>query len=176
MDYSFAMRLFSPSLISIFLITLLVHSAPADPIELGVLDRAGEGRISINVSSTDATLRTIADRAFSLHGGFIVANATDAVFRVTLERASNSSVQLSVGSGKPYVEQLSRTVSGADLQNAVLRACDLVVEATLQSKGFFAGKIAFVGKQRGVSELYTSDLLFNSVRPLTRDGSLLTGP
>jgi TolB protein len=51
-----------------------------------------------------------------------------------------------------------------------------VVEATLQSKGFFAGRLAFVCKKRGVSELYTSDLLFTRVSPLTADRSLITGP
>jgi TolB protein len=150
--------------------------ASANPIELDPLDRMNEGRLSISVESGDASIRTLATRAFSLHGGYVVSNPSDSVFKIKLERAGNASVNLSVGSGKPFVEQLNRTINGADLQNAVLRACDLVVEATLRSKGFFAGRLAFVGKQRGVSELYTSDLLFNRVRPLTRDRALLTGP
>jgi TolB protein len=33
-----------------------------------------------------------------------------------------------------------------------------------------------VGKQRGFSEIYSSDLLFNRVKPLTRDRALVTGP
>ena len=151
-------------------------SVSAQPIDMGQIIRPGEGRLAVTVDSDDATIRTLASRAFGLHGGFVVTTPENAAFRIRIERASGSSVQVSVGSGQPFVEQLSRTVPGEDLQNAVLRACDLVVEATLRSKGFFAGKLAFVGKQRGVSELYTSDLLFNRVRPLTRDRSLLTGP
>jgi TolB protein len=95
---------------------------------------------------------------------------------LNIERASGSSVLLTISSGQPAQELLRQTVPGRDLENAVLRACDLAVKATLRTEGFFAGKLAFVGKQRGVSEIYTSDLLFNRVRPLTGDRSLVTGP
>ncbi|MEC8614447.1 MAG: biopolymer transporter Tol, partial [Verrucomicrobiota bacterium] len=116
-------------------------------------------------------------RAFALHGGIVVAEeAVDALFLVKIEPASVSSVLLTLGSGQPYTEQLRRTVSGRDIQNAVLRACDIVVEATLQSKGFFAGRLAFVCKKGGSSELYISDLLFTRVSPLTADQALITGP
>ena len=71
---------------------------------------------------------------------------------------------------------MRRTVSGRDLQNAVLRACDMVVKATLQSEGFFAGRLAFVCKQNGFSELYTSDLLFTRISPLTADRAFIAGP
>ena len=50
------------------------------------------------------------------------------------------------------------------------------MRATLHKKGFFAGKLAFVAKQEGISEIYTSDLLFTRVRALTSERSLLTGP
>lgn len=170
------MRLTVLLLLSIFSLSLSPQVAFPNPIALDPLDRRGEGRLAVAVESSDATIRTLASRAFGLHGGYVVTTTDNAAFRIKVERASGSSVLVSVGSGQPYVEQMSRTVPGSDLQNAVLRACDLVVEATLRSKGFFAGKLAFVGKQRGVSELYTSDLLFNRVSPLTRDRSLLTGP
>lgn len=171
------MRLTFLFLLSFFSISLAPHAVSSNPIELGPpIDRFGQGQLAIAVESADPTFSSLARRAFALHGGLIVTSSANAAFKVTIESASNSSVLLSVGSGDPYVEQLRRTVPGTDLQNAVLRACDLVVEATLQTKGFFAGKLAFVGKQRGVSELYTSDLLFNRVRPLTRDRSLVTGP
>lgn len=170
------MRLFVLLLLSIFSFSLGSQLAAANPIQMGEIIRDGEGRLAVAVESSDATIRTLASRAFGLHGGYVVTTPENAAFSIKVERASGSSVLVSVGSGRPYAEQLSRTVPGSDLQNAVLRACDLVVEATLRSKGFFAGKLAFVGKQRGNSELYTSDLLFNRVRPLTRDRSLLTGP
>lgn len=148
----------------------------AQTINLAPIDREGERRLSIAVESADEGVGSLARRAFGLHGGFVAARPADAAFVIRLEPMGSRSVQLVVGSGTPFVEQLSRNVSGSDLQNAVLRACDLVVEATLQTPGFFAGKLAFIGKQRGVSEVYTSDLFFNRVRPLTRDRALVTGP
>lgn len=175
-EYFFGMRLTLCLLLSICSLSLCPQAAFSNPIRLDVIDRSGEGRLAVTIVSSDATIRSLASRAFGLHGGFLVTTPDNAAFQIKIERASGSSVQLAVGSGQPYVEQLSRTVPGSNLQNAVLRACDLVVEATLRTKGFFAGRLAFVGKQRGVSELYTSDLLFNSVSPLTRDRSLMTGP
>ena len=170
------MRCTSLFLLSLSCFFLAVSLATAEPITLDPLDRAGEGRLAIAVESSDGGVGTLARRAFGLHGGYVGARPADAAFVIRLEPAGSRSVQLSVGSGEPFVEQLSRDVAGSDLQNAVLRACDLVVEATLQSRGFFAGKLAFVGKQRGVSEIYTSDLLFTRPRQITRDRSLVTGP
>jgi TolB protein len=170
------MRRFSCILLSLFMFSATGPLLTAETITLDPLDRAGEGRLAIAVESSDGGVGSLARRAFGLHGAYVGARPADAAFVIRLEPSGSRSVQLTVGSGRPFVEQLSRNVGGSDLQNAVLRACDLVVEATLQSRGFFAGKLAFVGKQRGVSEIYTSDLLFNRVRPLTRDRALVTGP
>ena len=146
------------------------------PIQLKDAVRPGEGRLAIAVTSTDASIAKLARRAFGLHGGCTVTTTAKSAYTFQIERASGSSVTLTIRSGQPAQEQLRRTVPGGDLQNATLRACDMAIEATLHTKGFFAGKLAFVGKQRGVSEIYTSDLLFNRVRPLTADRSLVTGP
>lgn len=170
------MRLTVLLLLSIFPVSFFSQVALAQPIEMEAIIRHESGRLSVAIDSSDATIRTLARRAFGLHGGYVVTTTDNAAFQIKIEPAGGSSVLLTVGSGQPYVEQLSRTVPGRDLQNAVLRACDLVVEATLRSKGFFAGKLAFVGKQRGISEIYTSDLLFSRVSPLTGDRALLTGP
>lgn len=136
----------------------------------------GEGQLAIAVESSDPAVAKLVSRAFSIHGGYSVTTPANAGFVFKVEPAGSDSAEIVISSGKPLQEQLRRTVRGRDQQNALLRACDLAVEATLRTKGFFAGKLAFVGKQRGVSELYISDLLFNQVRPLTRDRSLLTGP
>ena len=156
--------------------SLLPVAVSAQVIDIGEATRPGEGRLAIAVTSTDGTIAKLARRAFGLHGGCTVTTAAKSAYTFQIERASGSSVMLIISSGLPAQEQLRRTVPGRDLQNATLRACDLAVEATLHTKGFFAGKLAFVGKQRGVSEIYTSDLLFDRVRPLTADRSLVTGP
>lgn len=144
------------------------------PIQLKDAVRPGEGRLAVSVNSSDASIAKLARRAFGLHGGITLTTPSKSAYTFNIERASGSSVTLTINSGGQ--EQLRRTVPGRDLQNAALRACDMAVEATLHSKGFFAGKLAFVGKQRGVSEVYTADLLFNRVRPLTADRALVTGP
>ena len=167
-----------PALFRLSFLSLSICSPlySAGEIVLEALDREGQGRLAIHLESSDSAVTTLAGRAFGLHGGFVVAPAAKSAFKIKLEPVSDSSVLVTVGSGQPYVEQMRKTVLGSDLQDCVLRACDLVVEATIQSKGFFAGKLAFVGKQRGISEIYSSDLLFNRVKPLTRDRSLVTGP
>ncbi|MEO0509358.1 MAG: biopolymer transporter Tol [Verrucomicrobiota bacterium] len=168
------MRFLSFSVLSVLSFFILSTGAQAQ-ISIGEAIRKGD-KLAITIQGSDSTIRTLARRAFSLHGGVIVTTPANAAFTVTIERAAGESALVTVGSGQPYREQLRRTISGSSFQNAVLRACDLVVEATLKEKGFFAGKLAFVGKQRGISEIYTSDLLFSQVRPLTRDRSLVTGP
>ena len=172
--YFFRMRVFHCFLLLVSTFSLLPVAVSAQVIDIGDATRKGEGRLAIAVNSTDASIAKLARRAFGLHGGCSVTTPSKAAYTIQIERASGSSVTLSISSGGR--EQLRRTVAGRDLQNAALRACDMAVEATLHSKGFFAGKLAFVGKQRGVSEIYTSDLLFNRVRPLTADRSLVTGP
>ena len=155
-------------------LTGLLH---AQPIQLQDAVRTGEGRISVAIESSDASIRTLARRAFGLHGGYVVTTQANEAFIIRIERAGGGDAALlTIGSGNPYQEQRRSTVPGSNLNNAVLRACDLAVQATLGTKGFFAGRLAFVAKQRGVSEVYTSDLLFNQVRPLTRDRALVTGP
>jgi TolB protein len=170
------MRFFHCLLLLISSFSLLPMVSAEQPIQLDTAVRQGEGRLAIAVNSTDTSLANLARRAFGLHGGCTVTTAAKSAYTFQIDRASGSSVTLTISSGQPAQELLRRTVQGSDLQNATLRACDMAIEATLHTKGFFAGKLAFVGKQRGVSEIYTSDLLFNRVRPLTADRSLVTGP
>jgi len=163
------------------LLALSASSAPlsAQVVDIGRAERDGEGRMAVAVQSADPTLDKIARRAFSLHGAYTLTTEANASFQIRIEPAGNDSILLTIGSGQPYVEQLRRTVPGRDRQDAALRALDLAVEATghkLGLKGFFAGKLAFVGKQRGNPEIYTSDMLFSRVRPLTAERALVTGP
>lgn len=146
-------------------------------IQLPDLIRAGGDRVALSVASSKANTQTLAQRAFALHGGITLTSAANAAFVVRIEPAgADDAALLTIGSGNPYKEQLRRTVPGTDYENSVLRACDLVVESTLGLEGFFGGKLAFVGKQRKISEIYVSDLLFRQVRPLTADRALVIGP
>ena len=174
--YLFGMRFFHGLLLLISSFSLLPIISAEQPIQLEDAVRPIEGPLVIAVSSSDTAIAKLAKRAFGLHGGYVVTMSAKSGYTFQIERASGSSVTLTISSGQPAQEQLRRTVPGRDLNDATLRACDMAVEATLHTKGFFAGKLAFIGKQRGVSEVYTSDLLFNRVRPLTADRALVTGP
>lgn len=161
----------------IFFVCLSIFSSAivgAQPTALS--DAVGKAEMGIAFESSDPTIATIGKRAFDLHGGYQLTSPNSSTFVVRVERGGSNTVLLTIGGGRPYVEQYRQTVTGSDLQDAVLRACDITVRATLRVPGFFGGKLAFVGKQRGVSEIYVSDLLFSRVRPVTGDRSLVTGP
>ena len=177
MGYVLIMRVFPLLLLPVSVFFGGFSLAQAQPIRLEDAIRQGEGRIALSIESSDPATQILARRAFGLHGGVTVAAKSEAAFQVKLEPIAGSSRALvTIGSGKPYQEQLRQEVAGRTPRDAVLRACDLVIRATLKEPGFFAGKLAFVGKRRGVSEVYTSDLFFNEVRPITRDAALVTGP
>jgi TolB protein len=67
-------------------------------------------------------------------------------------------------------------VSGRDLRNALLSAADVAVNKTSGLKGYFAGKLAFVGERSGKTEIYTSDLFFGDLLKWTSDGKQVLSP
>ncbi|MGB0344708.1 MAG: biopolymer transporter Tol [Coraliomargarita sp.] len=149
-------------------------SVSGQVIELDPAVSRDQGVVSVAVESGQAELRALARKAFSLHGRFMLDKEDRAALRLRFEPSGRDAVLLRIkeSSGKEQV----RKVHGADLEDAVLRACDLVVEWATGLKGFFAGKLAFVGKRGGVSEIYTANLLFSDVRALTSNRALVTGP
>lgn len=175
-DYLLRMRFSNNRLFLSAFFFAVVVAARGQVIDIGDAIREGPKPLPISVESSDAAVLNIARRAFELHGGYSLKAVVQPAYTFKIDPVSSSSVKLLVLSGKPTQELYSRNVSGSDLQNAVLRACDVAVEATLQTKGFFAGKLAYVRKQQGVSELYTSGLLFNKIKALTADRAHVTGP
>ena len=169
------MHILKSCLLSITCLFAASNLLLAQVIDIGEATRLGEGRLSVAIKSSDALISKLLRRAFELHGGYTLVAPPKSSYVFQVERASDVSVTLIITSGQPAQELLRRVVQGNDLENAVLRAGDLAVKATLDTKGFFAGKLAFVGKQRGISEIYTSDILFRRVRPLTADRALVTG-
>lgn len=171
------MRFLSNScLLLSILILLKTPSLFGQVIDIGDATREGEKSLLVSIESKNATVLTIARRAFELHGGYQLTQKDRAAYTFNLEAVDNSSVILRVLSGRPAQELYRRKIKGRGLQDAVLRACDNAVEATLRTKGFFAGKLAFVRKQQGVSEIYVSDLLFSKTKALTADRVHVTSP
>ncbi|MFP4673634.1 MAG: biopolymer transporter Tol [Opitutales bacterium] len=167
-----------PANLLLFLLPVLfgLGGLSANVIDIGDAVRRGDKMLPIAVESSDRNLTEIGRRAFNLHGAFRVSSADDAAIVLKLRQAGSNSVFMRVDSRGSEIRELRGKVTGNGIRDAVLRACDKTVEASLDLNGFFAGKLAFVGKQRGNSELYVSDLLFSRVRPLTADRALVTGP
>jgi TolB protein len=141
-------------------------------IDIGVAEREGGDTVSIRVLSPDNDTQQIARRAFSLHGGFRVVNEGEAaVTAIFTPRGDAVELELRVRGNSA-----SRTLRAGSLRESILVAADRVVETVFRTPGFFNSRIAFVGKPRGHSEVFISDLLFQQVRALTNDRSLVVSP
>ena len=120
-------------------------------------------RVSIH---GDPTSKTLAARALNTHGSFKVV-PSDGQYDFEFAKHSDTSVTVTINGAKPY----SETVHGKNFSDAVARACDVIVRKVLGKPGYFAGQLAFVSDRSGKTEIYTSDMLFQTVRALTADNS-----
>jgi TolB protein len=132
--------------------------------------------IDVSVTSDDPQLENLARIAFKAHGRYrLVGVASSPKYALRFTLVAPNQVRADIGGGiLPLPSQLA---TGADKSDALLRAADAAVTATCQLKGFFASKLAFVGKRNGVTEIYTSNLFVNGVvRPVTGDRKQLMFP
>jgi TolB protein len=144
--------------------------------DIGTVNVQGDTTvIPITVSSSSAELQNLALTAFNVHGRYkLVASGGAYTFNFT--PAGSSQVTVSITKGSVAAPVATETVSGTDLRNALLRAADVAVTKTSGLRGFFAGKLAFVGERTGKSEIYTSDLFFGNLLKWTSDGKQIVGP
>ncbi len=135
----------------------------------GKAERSNVPVYNVAITSSNAKLKQLAQRAFSTHGSYKNVAGSKAQFVFNFEQVSSNSVKVSI-TGARSVEKV---VSGSNLINALMKACDVAVESTLRSKGFFAGKLAFVYSKVGgsSSEIAVSDMVFQNVRIITKDKS-----
>jgi TolB protein len=129
----------------------------------------------ITVSSPSAELQSLAQKAFGAHGQYMLVGSS-AAFNLTFTPAGPTAVTVSVTRGSANTPVHTETVSGTTLRNALLRAADVAVTKTSKLRGFFAGKLAFVGESTGKTEIYTSDLFFGEAQRWTSDGKQIMGP
>jgi TolB protein len=128
---------------------------------------------TVNIIGQPATLVASAVRLFDLHGGFVRSDER-ADFTFRFEASGSTSVSLTILSGGKTLWQDSFT--GTTQTDALCRAADIAVQKTLGLPGFFASKVAFISDRTGYAEAYTSDILFQAVRQLTRDRSQCLSP
>ncbi|MDB6113958.1 MAG: translocation protein TolB [Lacunisphaera sp.] len=131
--------------------------------------------IPITVSSASPELQELALRAFGAHGRYRLV-ASGGAYAVNFSPAGGNQVSVSITKGSLAAPVANETVSGTNLRNAFFRAADVAVTKTSGLKGFFAGKLAFVGERTGKTEIYTSDLFFGEVLKWTADGKQIVGP
>ncbi len=144
--------------------------------DIGIVDVQGDtSTIPITVSSPSPELQNLALMAFNAHGRYHLV-ASGGAYSLTFTPAGANQVALTVTKGNAGTPVASETVSGSSLRNAFLRAADIAVTKTSGLRGFFAGKLAFVGERTGKSEIYTSDVFFGEVVKWTNDGKQILGP
>jgi TolB protein len=132
--------------------------------------------IAVRVTASSPELQALAQSAFNAHGRYrVVASGHAFEFRFSQAGANQVKVDITRASGAAVHSQV---VAGASPRQALLKAADVAVEKTngLGLKGFFTGRLAFVSKRGGRSEVYTSDLFLGEAKQLTRDGAHVLTP
>jgi len=144
--------------------------------EIGIVDVASDvSTIALNVRSATPELQNLALQAFNTHGRYRLV-ASGAAYSVTFAPAGANQVTVTITKGSAGTPVASETVTGSNLRNALLRAADVAVQKTSGLRGYFAGKLAFVGEKTGKTEIYTSDLFFGDVLKWTNDGKQVMTP
>lgn len=148
--------------------------AAQDPIALpDVVGSATVESRSIRITGEPSSLANTASRLFDLHGGFKrVADGEDFHFRFGVAGPGGVRLEILSGGKKLWQDEFQ----GGSRNEALYAAADAAVQRTLGIPGFFASRLAFVSDRTGHSEIYLSDILFQSVRQLTRDRSQCLSP
>ena len=142
--------------------------------DIGTVDVTGDTTtIPITVSSASPELQNLALTAFSVHGRYRLV-ASSGAYAITFAPAGANQVTVSIAKGGAAIA--SETVTGSNQRNALLRAADVAVNRTSGLRGFFAGRLAFVGEKSGKSEIYTSDLFFGDTLKWTAEGKQIVSP
>ncbi len=146
----------------------LQAQAPGGEFERVIIGQGSTQILPVRITSSEARWSDLAKRAFRLHGAYTLAESGEA-FTFDFSAQSGGAVGLTISSGGQVLHQ--ETISQGSAVESLMRAADRAVERTTGFPGFFAGRLAFVGRRTGHREIYTSDLLFTNVRQLTNDRS-----
>jgi TolB protein len=142
-------------------------------IDLGTVNTAGGRKvIPVDFGRTSASLTQFAKAAFRLHGAYRLVQPMQGDYSFDFRAAGNGAVELDVSTGKPRKSLLRKTLHGAGSTQALLKACDEAVRATINVPGFFAGKLVYVSKREKGKELFVADTLFLRASQKTNYGAV----
>lgn len=159
-----------------FLVLLLPFGAVyAEAIKISDIIKRNEARlIPIAIQSSVSEIRALAIKAFQTHGQYRLTGLQEAEVVLKLEQVKNikkantHAIEVELQSGD---NKKTEVVRGKSWRKAVLRACDKAVNWTAGLRGYFAGKLVFIGERERGKELFISDLFFQRVQQLTHDRS-----
>jgi TolB protein len=153
---------------------VLLNAAVTD---LGKLSREGVVVRPIAIKAYDPQTQNLLERAFKLHGGIQLVDASKAAFVLDFKNAGANTTTLTILSGNPPQTLFMQTITNSDSKRRVLLAADLAIEKIMGAPGFFAGKIAFVGEKKiNKRDIYVSDLFFQRVENVTNEGVHAVSP
>ncbi|MEM9159059.1 MAG: hypothetical protein AAGB46_08415 [Verrucomicrobiota bacterium] len=131
--------------------------------------------VKVSTRSSDGTISKILTTCFNMHGSYSVT-ASGSHFLIQVNPSGTNRASLMIFGGDGSQLKHSEIVSGADIEDAALRAIDRAVYKTSGLRGFFGGKLAFVSDRTGSKELYTSSFLLRNVRYWTNDRANVVRP
>jgi TolB protein len=131
----------------------------------------------VSIESSDASDKSLLEKAFGAHGAYKVVTANQSEFHFQFTRKSDSAVECAILSGRPARELKRFVENGNSARNSLLRAADRAVRLTSGEEGFFASRLVFIGERGGnYREVYTSDFFFDEIRYHTADKSQSVNP
>ena len=159
-----------------FLLCLALISPVFADLEIGIVDVKGTGdSMPVTITANSPELQNLALLAFNTHGRFRPV-ASGGAYSINFALLGANQVSVAVTRGSAGTPVFTQTVSGTNARNALLRAADAAVTKITGLKGYFAGKLAFIGDRSGKSEVYTSDLFFGDLFKWTGDGKQVLSP
>jgi len=156
------------------ILALLLTANVIAQTDIGVVDvKKGGDAIPVSVTAYSPEMLNLAQTALNTHGRLRLV-ASGGSYGINFVSAGPNGVKVILTRSGSDV--LTQTVSGSSPRNALLKAADVAVNKITGLRGYFAGKLAFVGERTGKTEIYTSDLFFGDLFKWTSDGKQVLSP
>ncbi len=133
-------------------------------------------QIPIDLGRTPQALIPLISKPIYVHGGLRLAHANESQYSATFSSAGQNDIQVVLSKGNPKAAYLEYRESGSNLEDAVSKACDRLVQELLGIPGFFSGRLCFISDLSGKKEIFVADSLMTYARPQTSFGKITFNP